>query len=372
MIASRKAVIVVVAFVLMAIGLPWGGNVPAAYAQISVTAADPPASEQGTLNLRVKITGRGFKNGAKAAFFKTGTSDPTGIDVKSTQYVSSSQVIALIDISAGDVALGQFDIQVANADGRTGKGTELFCVRVKGDIGELSALFDDFSPNVVRSDDLGPYTSPNQAHVGGGVFFDKNLGNLLFSGWVGDYTRLVTFEFDPANLVRNPVTNGTVECRDWSGNPLQREALPAWLPGIPDATWFLIRSEAIVTYKDGAWVSEGIYSNVRDLAVGSSVIVGVNMTFKTPDGREFWLYYNENHWSGLKLKSAQSYLKMTRETATTWVLEPLGPDDPRPLGTVNQAQLFSYVAPVKRVSNGGGCDLGDWLMPFKITFTSVR
>ena len=37
MIASRKALIVVAAFVLMAIGLPWGGNVPAAFAQITVT-----------------------------------------------------------------------------------------------------------------------------------------------------------------------------------------------------------------------------------------------------------------------------------------------------------------------------------------------
>ncbi len=372
MIARRTALTVVAAFFLLALGLPLGGIVPEASAQISVSAADPPAGEQGTLNLSVKITGKGFKNGAKASFFKTGTFDPTGINVKSTQYVSSTALVALIDISSSDAALGEFDIQVANTDGRTGKGTGLFCVRLKSDTGELSAVFDDFSPNMVRSDGLGDYTSPNKAHVGGGVFFDRNLGNLLFSGWVGDHTRLVTFEFGSANLVRDPVSNGTVECRDWSGNPLPREALPAWLPGIPDATWFLIRSEAIVTSKDGVWVSEGTWSNVRDLAVGSSVIVGVNVTFKTPDGREFWLDYNQNHWGDLKLKSAQGLLKMTRETATTWVLEPLGPDDPKPVGTVSQAQLFSYVAPVKRVSNGGGCDLGDWLMPFRITFTAVR
>jgi uncharacterized delta-60 repeat protein len=131
MIASRKALIVVVAFVLMAIGLPWGGNVPAAFAQtISVTAADPPTGEQGTLNLSVIIKGKGFKTGAKAKWFKTGTTDPAGVNVKSTQYVSSTQLIATIDI-ADAAALSKFDIQVANADGRTGKGTELFSVLAK-------------------------------------------------------------------------------------------------------------------------------------------------------------------------------------------------------------------------------------------------
>ena len=65
MIASRKALIIVAAFVLIALGLPWGGAVPAAFAQtISVTAADPPTGEQGTLSLSVTIKGKGFKTGA--------------------------------------------------------------------------------------------------------------------------------------------------------------------------------------------------------------------------------------------------------------------------------------------------------------------
>jgi uncharacterized delta-60 repeat protein len=130
MIASRKALIIVAAFVLMAIGMPWGGNVPAAFAQISVTAADPPTGEQGTLNLSVIIKGKGFKNGAKANWYKTGTTDPSGVNVKSTQYVSSTQLVATIDI-ADTAALAAFDIQVANTDGRTGKGTELFSVTAK-------------------------------------------------------------------------------------------------------------------------------------------------------------------------------------------------------------------------------------------------
>jgi CHAT domain-containing protein len=91
-----------------------------------------------------------------------------------------------------------------------------------------------------------------------------------------------------------------------------------------------------------------------------------------PRGREFWLFFNEQHWGGKDLKAVQSFLKMTRETAATWVLPPLGPDDPRPFGVVNLAQFHAYVAPEKRVSSGGGCALGDWLMPFKMTLTAVR
>ena len=73
MTASHRVLIVAAVIVAAAFGLPWGGAVPTASAQtISVTAADPPTGEQGTLNLNVIIKGKGFKNGAKARFFKTG------------------------------------------------------------------------------------------------------------------------------------------------------------------------------------------------------------------------------------------------------------------------------------------------------------
>jgi uncharacterized delta-60 repeat protein len=165
MIASRKALIVVAAFVLMALGLPWGGSVPAAFAQaVSVTAADPPTGEQGTLNLSVLIKGKGFKNGAKAKWFKTGTTDPAGVNVKSTQFVSSTQLIATIDI-ADAAALSLFDIQVQNTDGRTGKGTGLFSVTTKAiDPCTLPDPEPSFSANVI-----GPPGLPG--------YFDAGLGN---------------------------------------------------------------------------------------------------------------------------------------------------------------------------------------------------
>jgi hypothetical protein len=74
MTASRKALIVVAALFAIAIALSFGGAVPTASAQtISVTSANPPTGEQGTLNLDVVVGGKGFKNGAKAKFYKAGT-----------------------------------------------------------------------------------------------------------------------------------------------------------------------------------------------------------------------------------------------------------------------------------------------------------
>ena len=99
--------------------------------QVQVTAADPALAEQGTINLNVKVTGKGFKNGAKAKWFVTGTTDTGGVTVNSTTFVSSSEVTANITVSDTAV-IANFDIQVLNSDGRGGKGTELFRVTAKG------------------------------------------------------------------------------------------------------------------------------------------------------------------------------------------------------------------------------------------------
>ena len=64
--------------------------------QIQVAAADPPLAAQGTLNLNVKVTGKGFKNGAKAKWLVTGTTDPGGVTVNSTTFVNSTELTANI------------------------------------------------------------------------------------------------------------------------------------------------------------------------------------------------------------------------------------------------------------------------------------
>ncbi len=95
--------------------------------QVQVTAAAPAAAAQGTINLNVKVTGKGFKNGAKAKWFVSGSTDDGGVTVNSTTFVNSGEVTANITVS--DTAIiANFDIQVLNSDGRGGKGTELFAV----------------------------------------------------------------------------------------------------------------------------------------------------------------------------------------------------------------------------------------------------
>lgn len=102
-----------------------------AQGQVQVTAAIPASAAQGIVNLNVKVTGKGFKNGAKANWFVTGSTDNGGVTVNSTTFVSSTEVTANITISDTAV-VANYDIQVLNSDGRGGKGTELFGVTPKG------------------------------------------------------------------------------------------------------------------------------------------------------------------------------------------------------------------------------------------------
>ena len=129
MTANRSAMIFSTVLIAVTLVVLWGGAVPAATAQtIVVTAADPPSGAQGTINLNVLIKGKGFKTGAIARFYKTGTSDPAGIVVKSTTYRGATELVANIDI-ADLAALSKFDIEVMNVGGRTGKGTDCSALR---------------------------------------------------------------------------------------------------------------------------------------------------------------------------------------------------------------------------------------------------
>jgi uncharacterized delta-60 repeat protein len=112
--------------------LAWSGAIPSASAQtILVTSANPSSSAQGTVNLNVTISGRGFKKGAKSHWFVTGTTNPGGVTVNSTAFNNSQQLTANITLAA-DATIANFDIVVQNTDSGTGKGTELFAVTAKG------------------------------------------------------------------------------------------------------------------------------------------------------------------------------------------------------------------------------------------------
>jgi hypothetical protein len=106
------------------------GALPAA-AQIQVNSANPSAAPQGTTNLNVTIAGSGFKKGAKAQWFVTGTTNPDGVTVNSTTFNGSNSLTANITV-ASDATISGFDIVVTNTDGRTGKGTDRFAVTQQG------------------------------------------------------------------------------------------------------------------------------------------------------------------------------------------------------------------------------------------------
>ena len=94
---------------------------------ISVTAAAPNAGPQGTVSLLVKISGKNFAPGARTDFFLSGSTNPGGIVVHGTQWVSATEVDATIDI-ADTASLAYFDIRVTNTTGRSGKGSDMFQV----------------------------------------------------------------------------------------------------------------------------------------------------------------------------------------------------------------------------------------------------
>ncbi|MBS1212978.1 MAG: translocation protein TolB [Proteobacteria bacterium] len=193
--ANRSAIILSTVLIAAALAVLWGGAVPAATAQtIQVLAADPPSGAQGTINLNVLIKGRGFKTGAIARFYRTGTFDPDGIVVKSTTYRGSTELIANIDI-ADWATLSMFDIEVMNVGGRTGKGTELFKViynqpdpaiaYIVGSVfnGDLTVMnADGMSIQMLVSEAELQNSSPNWSPDGSQLVFVRDDG--FYEGWI--------------------------------------------------------------------------------------------------------------------------------------------------------------------------------------------
>ncbi len=134
--------------------------------QIQVTAADPPAAEQGTVNLNVSIKGKGFKKGAVAQFVLGPEENPDGIAVNTTTFVSAGELVANINI-AETATIAKFDIKVRNADGRIGKGTELFAVLAKGSLNSQA-------PSIARA----KFAPANGSNVPYALRSDGNFTNL--------------------------------------------------------------------------------------------------------------------------------------------------------------------------------------------------
>jgi len=100
----------------------------------SVSAAAPAYGRQGETGEDVTITGSGFAPGAVATWSRNG--DTSKVTVRSTRYVSSTQLVATLDI-APDADLAFYDITVTNSDRKKGIGTDLFEVTTALNLGSL-------------------------------------------------------------------------------------------------------------------------------------------------------------------------------------------------------------------------------------------
>lgn len=131
---------------------PGGGGPP-----VKVTAADPPAGEQGT-SVSVRVLGSNFEPGSVAEFTLQGVAGK--VRSNSTTFVSDSELVADITIES-DAELGFYDVEVITPRGKKGVGTELFEVLLPGDPGTgnipLNVLMRDDASDAITSDGFGNY-----------------------------------------------------------------------------------------------------------------------------------------------------------------------------------------------------------------------
>jgi len=125
---SKLGCISIFAGLLLLVGwIP--GPSPLLAQDVVVSLAAPSDAPQGTVNLNVRVIGKGFKKGAVAKWLVTGSeTDLGGVTVNSTTYISATDLLANITVAPNAQTAKKFDIKVTLTSGRTGKGIERFTV----------------------------------------------------------------------------------------------------------------------------------------------------------------------------------------------------------------------------------------------------
>jgi uncharacterized membrane protein len=93
----------------------------------TVTAADPSEAPQDS-TLDVHVIGTNYDQGSRVDFVRAGVVDAK-VQVKSTTYLSSTELVANVSIAA-DAAPVSYDVMVTKSTGKKGIGTEKFAVMV--------------------------------------------------------------------------------------------------------------------------------------------------------------------------------------------------------------------------------------------------
>ena len=139
-----------------------GGGGGSGSTSVTVTSASPAQAPQDT-TVDVTISGSGFTNGAKATWSLNG--DTTLVHVKSTKFVSSSQLVATV-LVPGTAPVASYDVQVTLTSGKKGVGAELFTVTAADPKAEF--LFPVDASGLGLSSD-GLYVSGDQSVYQNGV-----------------------------------------------------------------------------------------------------------------------------------------------------------------------------------------------------------
>jgi hypothetical protein len=193
MSATNAAYALIVSALLMSFGCT---NDPASSPKIGnslaakVTSGNPtvtstdPDSASPSVTLDVRVLGSGYDRGSRATWALNGdtTFATTKIKTNSMRYVSATEIVANITISA-DAALASYDIEVTTSSGKHGVGIELFTiVPYHGNGGPFTAMLDDALSNKLRSDDGTSYADGlrcvySQWESGGGFYQLRTISN---------------------------------------------------------------------------------------------------------------------------------------------------------------------------------------------------
>jgi hypothetical protein len=235
---------------------------------------------------------------------------------------------------------------------------------------ELAAVFRDATDDNIRSDGGGAYRTVRNPDRTYDSIVQLSSANGTLNMQV---LRQRTVRLILGDSVRPaPLTNGQLTCHEWTGGVFYADP-PSFLPpGEPNNDSFYVTTFGEITYNGSAWVYDPDPPfDFRAMKVDptASSLIRVQINFYTAeDPGLYGVMPNYRLWSA-ETSLAGGVVKVTHPSVDEWTVEPQGPEDAVPLRSLglNEAGFKVAVPEVKRVRSGGNCDLGDWVMPFKLT-----